>query len=83
MRILTPSITNKILDLYNQHNLNFEIRIKNNTFYLRFRTENLFAPNIKDSKKEAANAVKYLEILKGIEQIMSEIMIIAESLKNI
>ena len=82
MRILTPAITNKILDLYRKYDFKFEVKIQNNLLFFRFHCGQLFVPNIKDIEDEVINIAQYFEILKGIEEMMTEFIKSIEFLKN-
>ena len=82
MRILTPAITNKILDLYRKYDFKFEVKIQNNLLFFRFHCGQLFVPNIKDIEDEVINITQYFEILNGIEEMMTEFMKAIEFLKN-
>lgn len=82
MRILTPSVTNKILSLYKKHDFKFEVKIINNTIYFRFYSGELFASNSITPKEEAIRIAIYFEILTGIEEMMKEFMKSISFLKN-
>lgn len=74
MRLLTPDITTSILNLTNKTGIYTEIKLYNNLIYFRFYTGNLFEANILNSEKEAVNIAYYFKILKGINEIMQNIL---------
>lgn len=74
MRVLTPAVTNKMLDLYRKYDFYFEVKIINNQLYFRFHTGNLFVPNPGDTYAEATSVALYFEILDGIKEIIDEII---------
>ena len=74
MRVLTPSVTTKILDLYRKYEFHFEVKVLNNQLYFRFHCGNLFEANPNDIDTEAIGVALYFEILDGIKEIMEEII---------
>lgn len=74
MKILTPNVTNKILDLNRKYGFSFEIKLIGTQLFFRFRANNLFEPNASDVKAEAVGIALYFEILNGIKEIMHEMM---------
>jgi len=81
MRILTPDVTNSILDLTNETGIHTEIKIFNNIIYFRFYTEDLFSPSIKDTDKEATNIAFYFKLIDGINLIMKNILDVIEEVE--
>lgn len=82
MRFLTPSVTNKILDLRKSYDLHFEIKLLDQLVYFRFEIGELFVPNASDTRKEAMDIALYFEILNGIKDVMKEINNSIEFLKK-
>lgn len=74
MKVLTPNVTNKILDLNRKYGFTFEIKLLGNQLFFRFRANDLFEPNVSDIKAEAVGIALYFEILNGIKEIMHEII---------
>ena len=81
MRILTPNVTNAILDLTKETGIHTEIKIFNNIIYFRFYTEDLFVPSIKDIDKEATNIAFYFKLIDGIKTIMNNILDVIEEVE--
>ena len=75
MKFLTPSITTKLIDLFNKYGFHFELKIFDNHVYFRFHSGNLFVPNPKDAREEAIGVALYFEILQGIKEIMNEVIV--------
>lgn len=82
MRFLTPSVTNKILDLRNKYDVHFEIKLLDQLVYFRFHIGELFVPNSSDTRKEAMDIALYFEILNGIKEVMKEVNNSIEFLKK-
>lgn len=82
MRFLTPSVTNKLLDLRNKYDVHFEVKLLDQLVYFRFHIGELFVPNAKDTRKEAMDIALYFEILNGIKEVMKEINNSIEFLKK-
>lgn len=74
MRVLTPAVTTKMIDLYRKYDFYFEVKIMNNQLYFRFHTGGLFVCNPDDTYAEATSVALYFEILNGIKEIMEEII---------
>lgn len=74
MRVLTPAVTTKILDMYTKYEFHFEVKIIKNQLYFRFHCGELFEPNPSDVHAEAIGVAMYFEILNGIKEIMGEII---------
>ncbi|MBE6154572.1 MAG: DUF3137 domain-containing protein [Firmicutes bacterium] len=81
MRILTPDVTNSILDLTNETGIHTEIKIFNNIIYFRFYTGDLFSPSINDIDKEATNIAFYFKLIEGINIIMKNILDVIEEVE--
>lgn len=80
MKILTPAVTNKMLDLNNKYGFKFELKIISNQVFFRFYADNLFEPNAADIKAEATGIALYFEILNGIKDMMNELL---EAIKKV
>ena len=74
MKILTPAVTSKLLELKNNFGFFFEMRILNNVIIFRFMADNLFEPNPLDIRKEAIGIARYFEIINGIKEVMHEVL---------
>lgn len=74
MRLLTPNLTNIILDFERQTNLNIEIRIIYNTIFFRFHGSNLFEPSFENELQEAYNAYESICKYNTIKSIINEIV---------
>jgi len=72
MRLLTPDITSKILDLQNkiENNISISLQIKRNTFYFVCYHKRLFQTSIFSDKITAANIASCLLILNYIQEIV-------------
>ena len=77
MRLLTPDVTTKMIDIYNDTGLYFEIKIFGNNLYLRVYTSAMFSfafSNIEKESKDIANSIAKLDsIYKITENIINEI----------
>ena len=74
MQILSPSVTNKILDLHRKHDYYFEIKLIDNLLYLRFNTGTLFTPCASNPRQEATDIAIYFSLLNGIREALNEIV---------
>lgn len=74
MRVLTPSVTTKLIDMYRKYDFHFELKIINNQMYFRFHCGDLFEANPSDTQAEATGVALYFEILNGIKEIMEEVI---------
>ena len=74
MRILTPSVTNSILDLEKKTGIHTEIKIYHDIVYFRFYTGNMFHPIIFNAGLEAKNLAFSIQLLMSIKDIMSNIL---------
>lgn len=74
MRILTPSLTTKILEMHNKFGLFCEIKLINGLVFFRFHCDTLFKPNPGDIEKEATEIAFYFNMLDGMKMIMKEIV---------
>ena len=74
MRILTPSVTNSILDLEKKTGIYTEIKIYHDIVYFRFYTGDIFHPIIFNASLEAKNLAFSIQLLMSIKDIMSNIL---------
>ncbi len=74
LRILTPSLTNKILELYNNFGYFYEFRLIKGLLFFRFHSDSLFEPHPNDIKKEALSIAYYFKMLDGMTEIIEEII---------
>lgn len=74
MRILTPTITTKILEMHDKFGFFFEIKLIDGLLFFRFHCDTLFNPNPNDITKEATDIAFYFNMLDGIKSIMEEIV---------
>lgn len=82
MTILTPAVTNRMLDLYNKYGFIFEFKFVRNYMYFRFDSGNLFVPYAKSPMDEAIGVAWYFEIIEGIKDIMKEVIEATESVRK-
>lgn len=80
MKLLTPSITTKFIDMFRKYGFHFELKVFDTHMYFRFHSGNLFVPNPKDAREEAIGVALYFEILEGIKEIMNEVI---ETMKKV
>lgn len=74
MRILTPTITTKILEMHDNFGFFFEIKLIDGLLFFRFHSDTLFDPNPNDINKEASDIAFYFNMLDGMKSIMEEIV---------
>lgn len=82
MTILTPAVTNRMLDLYNKYGFIFEFKFVGKYMYFRFDSGNLFVPYAKSPMDEAIGVAWYFEIIDGIKDIMKEVIEATESVRK-
>lgn len=80
MKLLTPSVTTKFIDIFTKYGFRFELKIIENYMYFRFHSGNLFIPNPNDAREEAVGVALYFEILEGIKKIMNEVIVTMKKL---
>lgn len=82
MRLLTPDVTSRMIDLYNETGIYCEIKIFDNLLFIRLYTNNLFNLNFSNPSKEAkiiGTSIAILDnALKVIENIVDELERLAE-----
>lgn len=80
IRLLTPDVIMKILDLKSLINIEFEIKIVNNSLFIRFYDSHLFELNEDNPDKDAKKITTYLDIIEKIRKL-TEAM--TKEIKNI
>ena len=78
MRILTPNITNEILNLRNKYHVHCEIKIDNDYIYFRFFVKELFGPFVFNKNKEALNIALSFKVIEGMQNIMGYLIKVIE-----
>ena len=74
MRILTPTLTTKILEMHDKFGFFFEIKLIDGLVFFRFHSDTLFNPCPNDIEKEATDIAFYFNMLDGMKNIMEEII---------
>lgn len=74
MRILTPTLTTKILEMHDKFGFFFEIKLIDGLVFFRFHSDTLFNPSPSDIEKEATDIAFYFNMLDGMKNIMEEII---------
>lgn len=70
MRLLTPDVTTKMIDLYNETGIYCEIKICNNILYIRLYTGALFNFSFSNPEKEAKVVGKSLAVIDSVFRVM-------------
>ena len=70
MRLLTPDVTTKMIDLYNETGIYCEIKIINNILYIRLYTGSLFDFSFSNPEKEAKLIGKSLAVIDSVFKVM-------------
>ena len=70
MRLLTPDVTTKMIDLYNETGIYCEVKIMNNLLYIRLYTGALFNLSFSNAEKEALMVGKSLAVIDSVFKIM-------------
>ena len=70
MRLLTPDVTTKMIDLYDETGIYCEVKIVNNTLYIRLYTGALFNFSFSKPEKEALMVGKSLAVIDSVFKIM-------------
>lgn len=73
LSLLTPDVTSKMVDLYNETGILAEYRLLQNKLYIRFFTENIFAFRFSTAKREAKLIGGFLALLDGMVNIIYNI----------
>lgn len=77
MRLLTPDVTTRMLDLYNETGLYCEIKIINNKMYIRLYTSGLFEVAFSTPEKEAKKIGECIAVIDNVfkttENFISEL----------
>lgn len=74
LRILTPSLMDKILELYNSFGYFYEFRLISGLLFFRFHSDSLFEPHPNNIEKEALSIAYYFKMLDGMTEIIEEII---------
>jgi len=70
MRLLTPDVTSKMIDLYNETGIYCEIKILNDIMYIRLYTGPLFTISFSNPEKESELIGKSIAIIDSVFVIM-------------
>ena len=70
MRLLTPDVTTKMIDLYNETGIYCEVKIMNNLLYIRLYTGAFFNLSFSNAEKEALMVGKSLPVIDSVFKIM-------------
>lgn len=70
MRLLTPDVTTKMIDLYNDTGIYCEIKIINNILYIRLYTGALFDFSFSNPEKEAKLIGKSVAVIDSVFKVM-------------
>lgn len=79
-QFLKPSLTNKLIDLYNYYRMPFDIKFSGNYVWFRFKDVKFFKANIDDPVKEAYDIALYFEIINFVKDLTKEMV---EAMKDI
>lgn len=74
MRLLTPDVTTKMIDIYNETGIYCEIKILNNIMYIRLHTGPLFVLNFSNPEKESGLIGKSIAIIDSIFKVMENFL---------
>lgn len=74
MRILTPTLTTKILEMHDKFGFFYEIKLIDGLVFFRFHSDTLFNANPGNIEKEATDIAFYFNMLDGMKNIMEEII---------
>ena len=69
MRLLTPDVTTKMIDLYNQTGIYCEIKISGKNMYIRLYTRSLFNLSFSNIEKEAKKIGMCMAIIDSVFKI--------------
>ena len=81
LRILTPDITQKILDMSEKIDRYVEISIQGDKIFFRIGTGNMFEPSMSDEQTEIENVFIYKTILIDVENIIKEFIKILKEME--
>lgn len=70
MRLLTPDVTSKMIDLYNETGIYCEVKIYGQLLYIRLYTGALFNFTFSNPEKEALMVGKSLAVIESVFRIM-------------
>ena len=69
MRLLTPDVTTRMIDLYNETGLYCEIKITDNKMYIRLYTSGLFELSFSNPEKEAKQIGSCIAVIDNVFKI--------------
>lgn len=75
VRILTPSVTTEIIELYKQLGILFEIKYVSGHLFFRLHTDVMFKPNIFSRKKEVLDISFCMNVLNRMQKITNYFII--------
>ena len=70
MRLLTPDVTSKMIDLYNETGIYCEVKVSANVLYIRLYTGALFNFSFSNPEKEAIMVGKSLAVIDSVFKVM-------------
>ena len=70
LRLLTPDVTTKMIDLYNETGIYCEVKITNDILYIRLHTGALFNFSFSNPEKEALMVGKSIAIIDSVFKVM-------------
>lgn len=70
LRLLTPDVTTKMIDLYNETGIYCEVKINNNLLYIRLYTGALFSFSFSNPEKESLMVGRSLAVIDSVFKIM-------------
>ena len=71
MRLLSPDVTTKMIDLYKNTGIYFEIKIVDNIMYIRFYTSSIMELSFSNTEKEAEQLARSIALLDSVFSIMN------------
>lgn len=69
LRLLTPDVTTKMIDLYDETGLMCEIKISNNKMYIRLYTSGLFELGFSNPRKEAKGIGRCIAVIDNVFKV--------------
>ena len=70
MRLLTPDVTTKMIDLYNETGIYCEIKVINNILYIRLFTGELFSFVFSNPEKESELLGKSIAVIDSVMKVL-------------
>ena len=71
MRLLSPNVTTKMIDLYNKTGIYFEVKIVDNIMFIRFYTSSILELSFSNQQKEAEQVARSIALLDSVFEIMN------------